>query len=150
MRISVTATTLACGLLLAACTSSPSAEYDPPADEQTASGVGAALLMEPAPLPSDFIPQARVRGQLAQVGNCLVVSDSVAYWPVGTTYDSVTATVTLPDGETVALGDTIDGSAAYMTLGERVPPSRVRRIDGLRECLTSTSLRQAAYIAAVG
>ena len=137
-------------LLLTACTSSPSAEYDPPAVEPTRSGTEAALLVEPRPLQTDFIPQARVEGPLSQVGDCLVVSDSVAYWPFGSTYDTSTRTVTLPEGQTVTVGQTIDGAAAYMTLGEGVPPSRVRRIEGLRECLTSTSLRQAVYIAAVG
>ena len=137
-------------LLLTACTSSPPSEYDPPAEDGNRSSDPVALLVEPMAPRSDFIPQARVEGQLSQVGKCLVVGDSVAYWPFGSTYDTSMRAVTLPDGQTVRIGQAIDGSAAYMTLGEGVPPSRIRRIEGLRDCLASTSLRQAVYIAAVG
>ncbi|WP_300540080.1 hypothetical protein [uncultured Nocardioides sp.] len=150
MRFLVAGAVSAGVLLLAACTSSPSAEYDPPAVEPKRLGNDAALLVEPEAPQTDFIPQARVEGRLRQVGRCLVVSDSVAYWPFGSSYDTSRRTVTLPEGQTVRVGQTIDGSAAFMTLGEGVPPSRVRRIEGLRECLTATSLRQAVYIAAVG
>ena len=61
---------------------------------------------------------AIIEGSLTLSKGCLMVGDFPAVWPHGTTWDSESRTVHLPDGQVVALGDRVSGGGGYPNLSE--------------------------------
>ncbi|MEM9465757.1 MAG: hypothetical protein AAGA90_10310 [Actinomycetota bacterium] len=62
-------------------------------------------------------PSAIVAGEIEINGTCLHLVDGgvrhAVVWPFGTTWDAQTATIGLPNGDVVAIGDSVSGGGGY-------------------------------------
>ncbi|MEZ0493829.1 hypothetical protein AB2L28_16445 [Kineococcus sp. TBRC 1896] len=112
---------LVCVSLLTACSgSSASARLHGPllvSDGRWDSGMAAAL-----------------GGQLARVGPCIGLGESMVVWPDGVSWDEDAESLVLPDSTPVGLGDDVSGGGGSMTTSSVDSLCGPDAADALREC----------------
>ena len=120
-RPSTTAGALACVAVLTACSgSSVSARLHGPllvSEGSWDAGMAAAL-----------------GGQLARVGPCIGMGESMVVWPEGVSWDEDAESMVLPDGTLVGLGETVSGGGGGMTTSAVNSLFGSDAADALREC----------------
>jgi hypothetical protein len=98
--------------------------------------------------PDNSFPAAEVTGEITMQRGCLLVGNSVAFWPFGTTWDGNTQTVVF--AETLAklpvkVGSTFDGTGGFYTGDQAATVVGGENGDVIRECVSRTNAEGAVF-----
>ena len=98
--------------------------------------------------PDNSYPAAEVSGLLIKRKGCLLIGNSVAFWPYGTTWDIEEQEVVFTDGldtTPVMVGSAFEGSGGFYTGDQAAAVIGEPYADAIRDCIARTGAEGAVF-----